>query len=61
MLGPAIVCAIAILTILAIGWLMTCGIVYLISLCFGFAFTWAIGSGVWLVLLLLGGLFGKGK
>lgn len=56
-----IIALLFVIFLLTLSWLMTCGIVYLISLCFGFAFTWAIGSGVWLVLLLLGGLFGKGK
>ena len=36
-----------------ISWLLTCGIVYLISLCFGFIFSWAVGTGVWIILLLL--------
>ena len=36
-----------------ISWLLTCGIVYLISLCFGFIFSWVAGTGVWLILVLL--------
>lgn len=55
-----IIAFITALALLAISWLCTCGIVYLIALCFNLAFTWALGTGIWLVLLLLGGLF-KGK
>ena len=46
--------------LLTLSWLGTCGIVYLIALCFNFAFTWALGTGIWLVLFLLGGIFNKG-
>lgn len=35
-------------------WLITCGIVKLITLCFGIDFTWGIGTGVWLILFLIG-------
>jgi hypothetical protein len=45
-----------ILTIilLSISWLLTCGIIYLITLCFGIAFSWGIATGIWLILLLIG-------
>ena len=49
------------IVILAISWLATCGIVKLITLCFGLTFTWAIGTGIWLVLFLLGTVFGGSK
>lgn len=49
-----------VIAVLAISWISTCGIVYLIALCFKFAFDWALATGIWLVLLLLGGLFNKG-
>lgn len=42
-------------------WLITCGIVKLITLCFGIDFTWGIGTGVWLILFLIGTVTGKKK
>lgn len=39
-------------------WLITCGIVKLITMCFGVAFTWRIATGIWLILLLLGSMLG---
>ena len=44
---------------LAIGfsWISVCGIVKLITLCFGWTFSWPIATGVWLILLLLGMVF----
>lgn len=44
-----------------ISWLIVCGIVKLITLCFGIAFTWAIGTGVWLCLCLLSTVMPKSK
>ena len=36
----------------AIIWLVTCGIIKLITLCFGWTFSWLIATGIWLILLL---------
>ena len=41
----------------AISWLITCGIFYLITLCFGLEFSWLTATGVWLVMVLLRGIF----
>lgn len=41
------------LFLFAISWIMTCGFVYLIMLCFGLGYTWSIATGVWLSLVLL--------
>lgn len=38
---------------LAISWGATCGILYLITLCFNIAFSWPIATGTWLILFLL--------
>ena len=43
----------------AFSWIVTCGIVKLITLCFGVAFSWLVATGVWLVLLLLKSVFRK--
>lgn len=40
--------------LLGISWILTCGIIYLITLCFGLAFNWGIATGIWLILLILG-------
>ena len=34
-------------------WLITCGIIYLITLCFGLQFKWIIATGIWLVIFLI--------
>jgi hypothetical protein len=36
-----------------IAWLVTCGIIKLITLCFGLSFKWGIATGVWLIILFL--------
>lgn len=41
----------------ALSWLITCGLVYLICLCFALTFTWPIATGIWLVMILLKGVF----
>lgn len=46
-----------ILAALIASWLLTCGIIFLIRLCFGWAFSFAIATGIWLIILLLKGIF----
>lgn len=41
------------LLLLFVDWLSICGIVKLITLCFDVTFSWAIATGVWLILFLL--------
>lgn len=54
--GTTIGCIAAVLiffSLIAISWIATCGIIYLVTLCFGWTFDWLIASGIWLVLCLL--------
>lgn len=46
-----------ILFIFGISWLATCGIIKLITLCFGWTFKWSIATGVWLIMCLLQSVF----
>jgi hypothetical protein len=34
-------------------WAITCGIIKLITLCFGWTFKWKIATGIWLIICLL--------
>ena len=38
-----------VLAIFAFSWIVTCGLVKLITLCFGWKFSWGIATGVWLI------------
>jgi hypothetical protein len=56
-------CLFIILTFLAvwaIEFLATAGVIYLITLCFGFTFSWKIAFGIWLVIALLTTIYRKG-
>ena len=53
--GDKIMIALIILrTIIAYAmiWLTICGLIKLITLCFGWTFSWIIATGIWLILLL---------
>ena len=39
--------------LIAFNWIVICGIVKLITLCFGWTFSWPIATGIWLVMILL--------
>ena len=43
--------------LIAFNWVATCGIVKLITLCFGWTFSWPIATGIWLVMILLRMIF----
>lgn len=47
----------AIALVLGISWACTCGLIFLITLCFSIEFSWAIATGIWLILLMLSSFF----
>ena len=53
--------ALIVIIILAItygiSWITTCGIIKLITLCFGWTFKWSVATGIWLIMLLLRSVF----
>lgn len=36
----------------ALSWIITCGIIKLITMCFGWTFSWPIATGIWLMICL---------
>lgn len=56
--GLAVLIVLAII-VLAFGlsWIVTCGIIKLITLCFGWTFSWGIATGIWFVMMLLKKVF----
>lgn len=55
-LAVLVVLAIVILAF-GISWIVTCGIIKLITLCFGWTFSWGIATGIWFVMMLLKKVF----
>ena len=53
----ALVAIVIFLVLGAISWIITCGIFYLITLCFGLEFSWLAATGVWLIMVLLRSIF----
>lgn len=47
----------ALILALALSWGLTCGILYLVGLCFDLTFSLATATGIWLVLFLLSSFF----
>lgn len=43
--------------VLAVEWLIICGILKLITLCFGLTFSWLWATGIWLIILILRTIF----
>ena len=40
-----------------LSWIVTCGIIKLITMCFGLTFKWSIATGIWLIMCLLQAVF----
>lgn len=40
-----------------LSWIITCGIIKLITMCFGLTFKWSIATGIWLVICILRSIF----
>lgn len=47
----------AVVAIYALSWIVTCGIIKLITMCFGLVFSWGVATGVWLIWIMLKSLF----
>ena len=57
LLGGGIVAIIILAICYGISWIATCGIIKLITVCFGWTFKWSIATGIWLVMCLLKRVF----
>lgn len=55
--NQVIVVIVIVLFLCGVSWIATCGVIKLITICFGWTFKWSIATGIWLLLWLLGGLF----
>lgn len=57
--GAMALCIIAVLMIIGYGisWIATCGLIYLITLCFGWEFNWLIATGIWLLIIIARSIF----
>ena len=55
-LGVLITVIIAV-GIYGLSWIITCGLIKLITVCFGWTFKWHIATGIWLLILIAKGIF----
>lgn len=44
--------ALGLIALYALGWIITCGVIKLITMCFGWTFSWAIATGIYLIMCL---------
>lgn len=51
--GSALLLTIIVLVVaFGLSWIVTCGVIKLITMCFGWQFKWSIATGIWLVMCL---------
>lgn len=53
----AVIVVLLIAFVYGLSWLITCGIIKLVTICFGVPFKWSISTGIWLVICLLRSIF----
>lgn len=53
----ALITAGIFLITMGISWIATVGIVKLITLCFGWGFSWLVSTGIWLALFIIKSCF----
>lgn len=49
------------ITLIALSWLIFCGMFYIIAFCFSFEFSWKIATGFWLIWVMVRALFSGKK
>lgn len=40
-----------------LSWIITCGVIKLITMCLGWTFKWPVATGIWLIMCLARGIF----
>lgn len=57
--GGTVALLIILILILSYGvsWIITCGVIKLITMCFGWTFKWSIATGIWLIMCLASTVF----
>ena len=51
--GSALLLTIILLVVaFGVSWMVACGVIKLITMCFGWQFKWSIATGIWLVMCL---------
>lgn len=53
----AVVVILIVAVCYGISWIVTCGIIKLITMCFGLEFSWAVATGIWLIICILKSIF----
>ena len=55
--ATALVVILMIAALYGVSWIVTCGIIKLITMCFGLTFKWSIATGIWLIICILRSIF----
>lgn len=53
----ALVVVLILIAAYGLSWIVTCGIIKLITMCFGLTFKWSIATGIWLIICILKSIF----
>ena len=53
----AVVVILLLIVCYGISWIVTCGIIKLITMCFGLEFSLAVATGIWLIICILKSIF----
>jgi hypothetical protein len=52
-----IITGVIMIAIFGFSWFITCILVKILSMCFGFTFTWKLATGIWIIILILKNIF----
>lgn len=55
--ATALVLILILVAAYGLSWIVTCGIIKLITMCFGLTFKWSIATGIWLIICILKSIF----
>ncbi len=53
----AVMVIVVLIACYGLSWIVTCGIIKLITMCFGWTFKWSIATGIWLIICILQSIF----
>ena len=53
----AVMVIVVLIACYGLSWIVTCGIIKLVTMCFGWTFKWSIATGIWLIICILQSIF----
>lgn len=54
---PILITLAILIIVYGLSWIITCGAIKLVTVCFGWTFKWSTATGIWVIICILQSIF----